>query len=500
MRDQHDPFIADVAVAGAGFINITLSPAYFQTVLKEAIDEKEQWGSTDMYAGKKILVEHSSPNLFKPFHIGHVMNNAIGESIERMAKRSGATVTAISYPSDISLGISKAIWKLMQDGGLHKLATMHTKEEKIAYLGECYVQGVRMFDESEQVQQEVRSIAKKLYEHIDGPELEAYEEGKKINLAYFKDVVARLGSEFDDFIYESEAGEAGAIIVRENIPNVFEESDGAVIYRGEQDGLHTRVFINTEGYPTYEAKDIGLLSLKFKKFSPDYSLFITDHQQEEYFKVVMAAASKINKEWKDKSIHRTHGRMTFKGQKLSSRLGGVPLATEVLDTIKQEVTTRSNGVTPAVMDEIAIGALKFTILRAMAGKNIDFDPDTSLSFEGDSGPYLQYTAVRAGSVLAKASQGNVEPQITSGEEVTAIERLIAQFPDTVTRSITEWAPHHIVSYLLALAQAFNSWYGTTKIFDENDPLTPHRLAITTAVRQTITNGLWLLGIEVPEKM
>jgi arginyl-tRNA synthetase len=192
--------------------------------------------------------------------------------------------------------------------------------------------------------------------------------------------------------------------------------------------------------------------------------------------------------------------MAFKGQKMSSRLGGVPTAEEVLGAVQDEVQERSPDLSVEAREAIAVGALKFVILRSMAGKNINFDPDTSLSFEGDSGPYLQYTAVRAGSLLSKAQSMGITPKIISGENVTSVERLIARFPDIVERSITEWAPHHIVSYLLELAQAFNSWYGNTKIIDESDSQTSHRLAITQALMQTITNGLWLLGISVPKKM
>jgi arginyl-tRNA synthetase len=496
LQAKQVPSIQQIAVAGPGFINIKLSPQYFSSVLEKVGDK---WGGNVTNGGKKILIEHSSPNLFKPFHVGHVMNNAIGESIVRLAKFSGADVTAISYPSDVGLGIGKAIWVLLQDG-IEKLDTFDTVQQKLEYLGDCYVRGTKAFDESEGVQKEVRAITQALYEHTAGAALDAYERGKKVNLDYFLEIVERLGSKFDAFIYESEAGAEGEAIVRNHTPGVFEESDGAIIYRGEQDGLHTRVFINTEGYPTYEAKDIGLLSLKFDRHNPDISILITDHQQTSYYEVVLAAAEKINPVWKERMVHRTHGRMSFKGQKMSSRLGGIPTAQSILDTIVDEVSERSPDLSIEAKEAIAIGALKFVILRAMAGKNINFDPDTSLSFEGDSGPYLQYTAVRAASVLAKAKEAGLKPNVLSLDTVTDVERLIARFPDIVERSIKEWAPHHVVGYLLELAQTFNSWYGNTKIINEADTETAHRLAVTLALQQTIKNGLWLLGIPTPERM
>jgi arginyl-tRNA synthetase len=491
-----DATISSVSVAGPGFINISLSSEYINKQVRDILSNKESWGKNELYKHKKILVEHSSPNLFKAFHIGHVMNNAIGESIKRLSEYSGADVTTISYPSDVSLGIGKAVWILMQDGGLSKLDTFAHQTEEIAYLGECYVRGTRAYDDDQSVQPAIRAITMNVYNKVNSPEYEVYLKAKERNMEYFKSITKTLGSTFDDFIYESEAGEEGKVIVQSHIGNIFKESEGAVIYEGEQDGLHTRVFINKEGNPTYEAKDVGLLSLKFNRYNPDLSLFVTDHEQSEYFKVVITAAGKINALWKERTIHRTHGRMSFQGQKMSSRLGGVPSAQALLDVLYEELEARSN---TAEDDKraIAVAALKFAILRTMAGKNINFDPETSLSFEGDSGPYLQYSTVRAKSVLKKA--GAISATMPDEWQSIDLEKILIRFPEVVQLAITEWSPHHLVGYLVQLAQFFNSWYGNTKIVDDSSS-SPYKAAITDAFVQTMEHGLYLLGIEVPEKM
>lgn len=487
-----------ISIAGPGFINFYLKNSYFDTLI-QSIDKN--WGRSGEFKDKKVLVEHSSPNLFKSFHIGHVMNNTIGESIKRLAEFSGAEVTAISYPSDVSLGIAKAVYIMLEDG-LEKVNSFSTISEKLNYLGECYVRGTKAFEDDKSLEPRIREITQILYDKkTNTPEYEAYQLGRDVNLQYFKEITKRLGSEFNDFIFESEAGVEGAGLVRAHVGDVFAESDGAIIFKGEDVGLHTRVFITKEGNPIYEAKDIGLLSLKFSRFTPDLSIFITDHEQREYFKVVMAAAGMINKIWKERSVHRTHGRMSFRGMKMSSRLGGVPLAHDVLDSIIEEVTKRSRDLTGEANDIIAISALKFSILRSMAGKDINFDPDTSLSFEGDSGPYLLYSAVRARSILTKANFSHKdEIKIPDEWQTIMLERQLIHFPEIVARSIEEWAPHHVVIYLLQLAQEFNSWYANTQIFDENDASSPYKLAITEAFYTTMKNGLYLLGIEVPEKM
>lgn len=494
--------IKKVEAAGIGFINFYLSSSYINEQVGSIVRLSEKYGASSLNIGKKILVEHSSPNLFKPFHIGHLMNNIIGESVVRLAQFSGAEVIKISYPSDISLGIGKAIWALSQEN-TSKLDSFVSLEEKVAFLGDCYVRGTNAFVDNENVQQQVREITKKLYDKVPSAEFDMFERCKELNLLYFKSVIQKLGSSFDSFIFESEAGLEGEKIVTENIGKVFENSNGAIIYRGEDMGLHTRVFVNREGHPTYEAKDIGLLSLKFRRYNPDISIFITDNEQRAYFEVVSSAAGKINKDWSDKTIHLTHGRMTFKGQKMSSRLGGVPLSTTIIDAVSEEVKSRKQDLDNNNVEVISIGAIKFTVLRVMTGKDINFDPDTSLSFEGDSGPYLQYTAVRAASVLRKAKNGNMVSgsiNFDNDREASKVERIVVRFPEVVEMAIVELSPHYVVTYLLELAQAFNGWYVNTKVLDSSNPAMQYNIMLTSAVYTVIRNGLNLLGIQVPKSM
>jgi len=487
--------ILAVSIAGAGFINFSLSKTFFNSELKAILDQQLAWGKSDRYKGKHILVEHSSPNLFKAFHIGHVMNNAIGESIARLAKSSGATVKVISFPSDISLGVAKAIFILLEKHGAAFVPT------DVEVLGDAYVEGTKRYDEDESIHVRVKEITDNIYAQAPSPEWELFQAAKKFNIDYFEHITKRLGSAFDSYIYESEAGEVGKKIVLENTPKVFTESEGAIVYIPEESrkDINTAVFINSQGNPTYEAKDIGLLSMKFATDSLDLSIFITDNQQVSHFQVVLDAAHKIYPEWSEKSVHVHHGRMSFKGQKMSSRLGGVPLAETLLDTVSEEVKIKSADLPENSIDSIAIAALKFSILRAMAGKDINFDPETSLSFEGDSGPYLQYSTVRAQSVLQKADRKNSEV-LPEGWETIDLEKILIHFPEVVEHAIQDWSPHFIVTYLLELAQAFNSWYGNTKIIDDADSTSSYKLALTKAFAQTMTNGLYLLGITVPEKM
>lgn len=495
LKQQNIEGVESIEVAGPGFINFTLKREVFIPWLVTAQDS--EWGNTEVYKGNKILVEHSSPNLFKPFHIGHLMNNTVGEALYRLAKSSGAQATPISFPSDISLGVAKAIFILLE-----KYEGKLTFPLAISVLGEAYVEGTKRFEEDESIHSRVKEIANNLYENKDSIELSLFEKCKIFNIAYFELIVKDLGSHFDSYIYESEAGVDGKKIVLENTPKVFTESEGAIVYVPEESKkLHTAVFINSQGNPTYEAKDLGLLDLKFTRYTPDISIIITDNQQASHFQVVVDAAGKIKPEWQKNSVHRSHGRMSFKGQKMASRLGGVPLVEDILNTVIEEVKEKNSDVTKESAEMTAIAAIKFAILRTQAGKDINFDPDTSLSFEGDSGPYLQYTAVRAGSLLEKAKGLGVTPNIDAPVAGTeTLERLIPRFLEVCAEAQRTWAPHYVVSYLLDLAQAFNSWYGQGKIIDEDVSATAYRLSVVAATRQTLINGLWVLGIETPDKM
>ncbi|MBK5215365.1 MAG: arginine--tRNA ligase [Candidatus Pacebacteria bacterium] len=491
--------IEKIEVAGTGFINFYLSKKYFKSILKKIIEEKNEWGRNTLNYNKKILVEHSSPNLFKPFHIGHLMNNTIGESIVRLAKYSGANVTTMTFPSDISLGIAKAVFILLEkikDGPIDV-------DNEIVEYGNAYVEGTRRYDEDESIHNRVKEIADNLYSQKPSDEWDMFTKCKAINISYFERITNRLGSKFDSYIYESEAGIVGSEIVEDNTPKVFTKSEGAIVYIPDESrkDINTSVFINSQDNPTYEAKDMGLLSLKFNKYQPDISIFITDNQQISHFEVVLDAAKKINPIWSEKSFHVHHGRMSFKGEKMSSRLGGVPVAEELLNAVGEDITKRSADLENEILDIIAIAAIKFTILRAAAGKDINFDPETSLSFEGDSGPYLQYTTVRSFSLIEKAKEVGLIPSLEkASSEITNLEKILEKFPGVVERSTLDWSPHHVVGYLLFLAQSFNSWYANTKIIDKENPETPYNLSLTQAVAQTLKNGLYLLGIKTPEKM
>lgn len=476
--------VEKIEIAGPGFINFTLSREYFSDTIKTIDDE---YGKNHSHDGKKVLIEKSAPNLFKPFHVGHLLNISVGESLSRLYRFCGADVTDVSYPSDISLGVAKAVWAILKEGSEDDLT--------IDVMGKAYVTGTKAYEEDEKAKEEIDAINIELNQQEKGDALRVYEKGRELNLEYFETITERLGSTFSHLFFESESGKVGAEIVKAHTPKVFEESNGAIIFKGEDHGLHTRVFLTSKGLPVYEAKDIGLLKLKFDKYSPDLSIVITDIEQKQYFEVIKKAASLINETWGANSLYWQHGRLRFSGGKISSRYGNVPLAEDLIDTVKDLVKEKQSRGDEHVAEAVAIASLKYAFLRSGSGKNVIFDFEKSISVEGDSGPYLQYTYARAKSVLAKADSAE---ESTLPPEPYLFERLMVRFPEVVLRAASEHEPHYVTTYLTELASAFNSWYAQEKIIGGD--YEGYKLALVAAFACTMQNGLYLLGIEAPEAM
>ncbi|MBP6888388.1 MAG: arginine--tRNA ligase [Candidatus Pacebacteria bacterium] len=501
--------VSKVEIAGPGFINFFLT------------DEKIREGNkgreiVTKFSGKNILVEHSSPNLFKPFHIGHLMNNIVGEFVTRSVQLSKANTTALCFPSDISFGVAKAIyvWKKDKAEGVALEIAATERDTLIDYFGNCYVRGVALSKEQPELEEEMRSIARNLYGRVQGEDSDLWHIARDLNTAYFRDVLVSIGSKMGEVIFESDIEDAGKKIVTENTGEgkVFTESEGAIVYipSEERKDINTSVFINSEGHPTYEAKDVGLIQKKFTGYGDiDVSYFITDAEQSHHFKVVLDAASKISDEWKtwsEKSLHVPHGRMLFKGQKMSSRLGGVPIALDVIAAAEEEVREKSSDKIAHLSEEeksklvrdIALSALRIAVLRSKPGININFDPETSLSFEGDSGPYLMYTHARTSSLLDKSGVENPE---FGDSQVTSLEREMLHYEEVLKDVIETLSPQKLVSYLFAIAQSFNSYYASTQVLVEGDIAgNSHRLAVVKRVKHILKDGLYVLGCNAPERM
>ncbi len=499
--------ISKVETAGPGFINFYLSREFFTESVGEVLNKKENWGKNQILSGKKIMVEYTDPNPFKPFHIGHLMTNAIGESISRIVEFSGAKTVRANYQGDVGPHVAKAIYGIMKMGLPSDGMSIG---EKAHYIGKCYTEGSNLYDTDENIKKEIEVINKKVYDKTDGEVNKIYDWGRAITLEAFEEIYKLLGTKFSDgcYFFESIMAPIGEKIVRENVGKVFTESDGAIVFHGgEYDKkLHTRVFINSQGLPTYETKEIGLTVTKFEKENPDLSIVVTATEQAEYMKVVQKAISLIHGDYESRMNHITHGMMRFASGKMSSRKGNVitgeSLLHDSMDMVLEKMKEREMGDEEKnkISEVVGVSALKYSILKSSLGSDIIYDPLKSVSFEGDSGPYLQYTSVRANSILNKAKDFNTDDKKDIPEEVTELEKYIYQFPEVVEHAYEKLEPHHIATYLTELASSFNTFYGNTQILKEENKNALYHLNLIKAFYQTMKNGLWLLGIEIPERM
>ncbi|MBI2630701.1 arginine--tRNA ligase [Candidatus Nomurabacteria bacterium] len=503
-----DATIEKFEVAGAGFINFYLSRKFFSGSVEEILNKGFDVGKNKILAGKKIMVEYTDPNPFKPFHIGHLMTNAIGESLARILEHSGADISRANYYGDVGLHVAKAIYGLLKDTDLQNKAGSHN--EQASNIGKAYVLGAEVYESNDFAKKEIDEINKKIYARSNKEINDIYDWGYKVTMEAFEDLYKMLGTKFDFYFPESQMAPIGEDIVRANIGKIFDESDGAIVFKAEKydPKLHTRVFITSQGLPTYETKEFGLTEEKFKTNpSMNLSITVTANEQADYMKVVIKAISLINPEHEKKMLHITHGMMRLEGGKMSSRRGNVitgeSLIRDTIALVKEKMDTRNldEAEKNKIAEAVSVAAIKYSILRSQIGSGIVYDVEKSVSIEGDSGPYLQYSYARANSVLEKAQKQNILPDFEKlPEEIFEIEKLLYRFPKVVLRSSSLYEPHHIANYLIEIARAYNSFYGNNLIVSKDDPISSYKVALTYAFTFVMKTGLYLLGIEAPQKM
>ena len=491
--------IEKVEAAGAGFVNFFLNKNFFVDSMLEIARLGDDYGRNNLYTGQKIMIEYTDPNPFKEFHIGHLMSNTIGESLARITEFCGAKVIRACWQGDIGLHVAKAVWGMKKNLDSMPAGEDSSLRDKAAFLGNAYVDGAKAYVENENSKKEIDDLNNELFTNRVGELARLYDTGRKWSLDHFEEIYAMVGTKFDHYFFEGKEGLDGIKIVDDNLKKgIFERSDGAVVYRGEKKGLHTRVFITSRGLPTYEAKELGLNKAKFEK-EPDMdrSVVITANEQDDYFKVVLSAISEIFPEIGRKTVHVSHGMLRFASGKMSSREGNVITGESLLRAVSNLIfeKVKDRDLPPEEKQTIAtavgVGAIKYSILKQTVGADIIYNFEKSISFEGDSGPYLQYSYSRSLSVIARARDIKLDAVVY--EDSSILPRLLYRFPEVVQRAMEENSPHHIATFLIEIASAFNSFYAKERILDAGSA-TVFRVAMTAAFATVMKNGLRLLGI------
>jgi arginyl-tRNA synthetase len=505
-------FFEKVEAVAPGFINFWIGKTTLRGELKEVFGDG-RFGLGEGMKGKTVMVEFTDPNPFKLFHIGHLMSNTIGESFARLYEAAGAKVIRTNYQGDVGLHVAKAIWG-MTHGGAPMPEDDGNLSEKMEFLGKAYASGSAAYEVKPEAKDEIGAINEKIYSRSDAGINKLYDRGREWSLAYFETVYERLGTKFDRYFFEGEMAREGMELVRAR-KDIFIESDGAIIFPGERYGLHTRVFVSSKGLPTYEAKELGLNKKKFELYPLDLSVIVTGNEIADYFKVLLKVMELMMPNIADKTRHVAHGMLRLPGGKVSSRTGDVITAESLLDQMKTKIREHVSNKSDldekereTVTESIAIGAIKYSILKQNPGQDIVFDFDKSLSAEGDSGPYIQYAYARLRSIVRKSSLDltdvrNVkfDLELLGNETELVLIRKIAEFPDIVARAGELNAPSSLVSYLYKLAAIGNRFYETTPILkDENEARRNARLMLVSAAANVLKSGLGLLGMKTLEKI
>ena len=376
----------------------------------------------------KVIVEFAHPNTHKLFHIGHLRNIITGESVARMLEYSGVKVIRANYQGDVGLHIAKCLWGI----GKEDVKKIKGLDEKIRFLGKAYAKGSKSYEEDENAKKEIIEINAKIYKKDPGI-MKLWQETRQWSLDYFARIYGRVYTRYDRLFFESEVAEKGLKISQDALKKgILKESDGAVIFDGEPHGLDKRVFINSLGFPTYEAKELGLAELEFTEFGKiDKCIHVVGPEQASFFKVTFKVEELLDQKYKDKQLHLAYGWVKLRDGKMSSRLGNVIEGEWLLQELKKAILgnyvakeDHDENLKEEIAEAGAIGAAKYYFLKYGTASEISFDIKEAASLEGDTGPYLQYTHARAASILRKAGK---EPKAGGlSEKETGLARKLAE--------------------------------------------------------------------------
>ncbi len=487
--------VAKVEVAGPGFLNFYLADGYWPLRLNQILEAGANFATLPAN-GQTVLFEYGTPNTHKVPHIGHLFSYCYGESCTRLLEKTGIKVIRDNYQGDVGLHVAKCLWAYQRD----QQPDPETLAEQVAYLQQCYQTGSQAYEDDQNAKAEIDELNRIIYRR-DPSIVDDWQKTREWSLAYYRQFEERIGSRYDQYYLESQTSLVGLETVKANLGKVFLEDEGAIIFRGEAHGLHTRVFVNRFGNPTYEAKDIGLAVLKQQDWQFDRCVITTANEQSGYWQVVKKAIELVLPEYQGKIIHLAHGMINLTTGKMSSRTGKIMTAFALVETVKdqirhyiQEHRDYSADTIETIAEAVAIGAIKYSFLKSAATKNISFDIESSIVFEGSSGPYLMYTFARTQSLLAKATAEETS-ELELSQAHSSLVRWLHRYPDVVAEAASAYAPHVLATYLFELAQRYSTFYNDHPILTAPPAARTTGLALTKAVGIVLADGLELLGIK-----
>ena len=459
---------------------------------------------------KKVLIEFSSVNTHKEYHVGHLRNICYGDSVSKILKANGYKSTPVSYINDFGIHVAKTLANY-KDFTEKVITKKMTDDEKGSLLGNMYANASSREKGDQIFKQMVGGFMKKI-ESRSGEEYKLWQKTRQWSIRYFDGIYKKLGIKFEDILYENDYVDKGFKIVDGLVKKgILKESDGAIIADLEKYNLGVLVIIRSDGTATYPVADLALAEGKSKKFKMNKSIYVVDVRQELYFKQLFKILELAGH--KENLIHLSHDFVKLPTGMMASRSGNVitfnDLYKELIKRTSKEIIKRHEDWNEKKIKEtahaIGVGAIKFEMIKVDAKNTITFDTDKALSFEGFTSSYLQYSYARIQSIFKKHHDykfkltGNDLGKLDTKEEIELLKKL-TKYPKTVKGAGEKYDPSEIAKYLYELAKLFNDYYHKTSILNSEEEEKKARLALLGAVSQVLKNGLELLGIKVVDEM
>ncbi len=528
---QHEPLVEQFNVI-KGFLNLSISKTYWLEQLA-AIEQNDTFGyQTATDNSPLVMVEYSSPNTNKPLHLGHIRNNLLGFSLSEILKANGNRVVKTNIVNDRGIHICKSMlaWKRFGNG-----ATPESSGKKGDHLvGDFYVKFDQEYKKEiaqlvaeGQTEDEAKRNAPLMIEAQDM--LRRWEAGdEEVRTLWnemntwvyngFDETYRRLGIDFDKIYYESSTYLEGKSKVDEGLAKgiFYKKEDGSVWADLTQEGLDEKLLLRADGTSVYMTQDIGTAKLRFEDFPIDKMIYVVGNEQNYHFQVLSILLDKLGFAWGKSLVHFSYGMVELPQGKMKSREGTVVDADDLIDEMvntARETSQELGKLGECSADElndiatcVGLGALKYFILKVDPRKNMLFDPKESIDFNGNTGPFIQYTHARIKSVLRKAEEQGIAidcapSNITISDKEAGLIRLLAQFPEVVRQAGNDYSPSVIANYVYDLVKEYNQFYHDFSILRESDEqLRSFRLLLSKNVAKIVRLGMQLLGIDVPERM
>ena len=498
------PEIARVECVG-GYLNFFFNRENFARELMNAImAAPEKWGSSQDGQGKTVCMDYSSINIAKRFHLGHLSTTVIGNSLKRIYDFQGWKTVSINHLGDWGTQFGKMIcaykkWgdkEAVEKGGVDEMTRL-------------YVRFGQEAEKNPTLEDEGRAWFKKI-EEGDKEALEIFQWFKEVTLKDAMKVYDVLDVHFDSYAGESfYADKTGRVVEELEQKGLLKDSDGAKIVDLEEYGMPPCLILKSDGATLYHTRDLAAAIYRKETYHFDQCLYIVAYQQDLHFKQLFKVLELMGYDWaKDQCKHVAFGMVSYEGQAMATRKGHVVLLDELLTRAQEKALGIINEKSPnlenkeEVARQVGVGAVVYATLQNNRIKDIDFWWDRALNFDGETGPYVQYTFARCCSVLRKAPEITAAPDYAAltDDEAQALLRLLSRFPETVAEACLRNEPSIVTRATTEIAKAYNKYYYEHRILDDDAGATAARLELTRATRQVIKTGLYLIGLDAPERM